>query len=104
MNFEAPINTPEKEKSNPNEELEALISYSESIKETAIRAQAMLQEASERGIKVDNEAISDIISKYEKQMVQMRGDVMEIKTAILNCGVKITELEMNTRLEKMGKK
>jgi len=86
------------------EKIEDLKSYSESIKQTLIEAQAMLDEADEKGFSVDNESLNSIIDNFERQMVQLRGDVLDIKTEIANSGLKMTRDDMEARLKKMEQK
>lgn len=92
MNFESmPTGNQEKKQENPNELLDALISYSDSIKESILDTKDMLSFANEKGNKIDEEKLNEVIKKFESQMVQLRGDINQIKSEMYNQGVRMTE-------------
>ena len=122
MSLENPFNQPsvpsqeipeseqesKQEKMEPKEVLRYMAKLGKDITEEAKIAEVMIEEAKERGIKINiDEKIREFepLKEIEIQLVNIRLKLGELMTDMLHQGVKMTHEDVKTRMKKMeGKK
>lgn len=97
----------EKRKYEPTEILEYTAQIGRDFEQYAVEAQAMIEEAKERGIPInlsDNEALKKFAPRgeYEIILIKLRNELQFVRAELLNQGVKMTKEDLDSRLEKMG--
>ncbi len=98
---------PEQKEMEPMEVLKYMAQMGRDLEKHAINAQAMIDEAIERGIPVDlseNEALKKFapLGEYEVLLVKLRSEMIGISSDLFTQGVKMTKADLDARLKKMG--
>ena len=94
----------EEERMDPEKVLQYMVKLGNDIAEEARQAEAMLEEAKDRGIDVD---ISKGIKKFEPteevevQLINIRSALARLKSEMSAQGVKMTVEDLRNRLDKM---
>lgn len=105
--FEKDFNLESREM-KPTEILKYVEQLGRGLEQSAIHAQAMIEEAQERNILIDlsnNEALKKFepTKEYEIMLINLRDELESVLSTIFTQGVKMTKEDLDTRLKKMGK-
>jgi len=97
---------PEQKEMEPIEVLRYMAQMGRDLEKYAIRAQAMIEEAKERGIPVDlsgNQALKKFapLGEYEVMLITLRSEMMGVGSDLYSQGVKMTKEDLDARLKKM---
>ena len=97
---------PEQKEMEPTEVLKYMAQMGRDLEKYAIQAQAMIEEAKEKGISVDlseNQALKKFapLGEYEVTLIKLRSEMMGVGSDLFTQGVKMTKEDLDARLKKM---